>query len=102
MRVDDAADAGKAPVDFQVSCEVRRRAKLTLHDFTVHLGDHHVLRRKTAILHSAGLDGDQTIPSRNAGGVSESVEHQAAAHQLEIGLENFFPQSSQKHSDSSI
>jgi hypothetical protein len=47
---------------------------------------------------AAGFDDHESVVARDAAGVAKGVEHQSATNQFEIGFENFFTETREKHS----
>ena len=67
-------------------------AQFAYYRAAIQVGDHHVGRRHLVVRHTARFDHDQAFFARYGAGVAEGVDHQAAADQLEIGVQNFSAQ----------
>jgi hypothetical protein len=73
------------------------QAQMAFDDAPFEVRHHNVLGAHVFVRHAAGLDRHQALIARDAAGVAEGVQHQAAAHQFEIGLQHVPAQRLQHH-----
>src|SRR4030081_631240 len=87
----------KSLVNFDVSRQIRRRTQFPLDNASGHVRDDDILRRHRVIRDATRLDGNEALVASDAAGVTESVEHQAAADELKVRIQHFLPQDLQQH-----
>jgi len=97
MSVADTADFVEGFVENEVSRKVGRRAQIAFDDFSVEIGDDQIFRLHFLVGDAAGLDDDEGVFAGDAASVAEGVENQSAANQFEIGFENFYTKTREKH-----
>ena len=95
----DTADVWEVLVKFDVRWQVGGGTKFTFDDAPVQVRNDDILGSHGLIRHAAWFDSDQPISARYAARVAERVKYKPAAHQLQIGIENFFSQTLQQHDD---
>ncbi len=66
------------------------------------IGDDHIGRGELFVGDAARLDRDQAALAIDAAGVAEGIEHQASAHQLQVGFQNLFSQAIEQHGPSGV
>src|SRR5262249_49521498 len=92
MSVGYTADRRECTVERNMGREIGRRPEGPFHDTAVQGGHDHVGRRHALVGYAARLDYHQSVLPRYTTRVAERVDHQAAAHELEIGLQYLSPQ----------
>src|SRR5260370_20705088 len=88
MRVRDAADLRECAIERGMCWEIRRGPQVSVYNVPFDVRDNHVRGRHLLVLNTAGFDHDETFLARDAARVSEGVDHEAAANQLEVRLED--------------
>ena len=68
--------------------EIGRWPEVAFYDFSVQIGNHHVLGLHRFIRHSAGLDSYETCLAIDANAVAEGIENEAAVDEFEIGVKD--------------
>src|ERR1700732_3931807 len=97
MSVRTPAGVRKSLVNLDVSRQIRGRTQFALDNASSHVRDDDILRRHRVIRDATRLDGNEALVASDAAGVTESVEHQAAADELKIRVQHFLPQDLQQH-----
>src|SRR5215469_1481976 len=87
MSVSHPADRGERIVKNQVCGQVRGWPKVPFDGPAFEVDDDQMFRLHGVVRNTAWFNDHQSVFSRNAAGVTESVEDQAAADELQIGLQ---------------
>ena len=86
MGVGDAADTGKAAVEFEMRRVVGGRAQVAVDNVAIEVGDNDVGSGEIFVGDAAGFDGYQSLLAINSAGVAEGVKDKAAPNQFEVRL----------------
>ncbi len=88
MGVDDAADGGEGAIEQDVGDEIGGGAEGAFDDVAVEVGEDDVGGGELVVGDAGGLDGDDSVRTADAGGVTEGKEREAAANDFEICVED--------------
>jgi hypothetical protein len=84
------ADAGKSPIERQVSGEIGRWPQCAFDDASSKVRHNHIYGLHPVIGNTARLDDHQAVVAADAARVPERVNHQTTANQFQVGFKDFF------------
>src|ERR1700716_3371874 len=86
----------KSLVNLDVSRQIRRRTQFPLDNASGNVRDDDILRRHRAIRDATRLDCYEALIASDTAGVTKSVEHQAAAGEVQIRVQHLWAQDLQQ------